>query len=64
MATKTKDARQVTFIITHDELTAVLASKAQELNMIDFEPDSIEIFQQGDEKWEISFLSHNEAIPE
>lgn len=63
MATKTRDARQVSFIITHSELSAVLAAKAQELGMINFAPDSVELFEQGNDTWEISFLSHNEAMP-
>jgi hypothetical protein len=51
-----RDARQVTYLVSQTELAAVIAAKAIELGMIDFEPDTVEIFPQGNDMYEIAFI--------
>lgn len=48
MATKTSDSRIVKVTVTVPELTTLLGQRAQQAGIIDFEPDLVEVYRNGD----------------
>lgn len=55
MATKTKDTRLVHVTVTNAELTNLISAQAKAAALIDFDPDRVEVLDQGDENFEIIF---------
>jgi hypothetical protein len=47
MATTTSDKRIVRVTVTEAEMSALIGQKAKDAGLIDFDPDRIEVFHQG-----------------
>ena len=55
MATTLSDKRIVNVNVTRAELATLLGEKAQQAGLINFTPDSVEVFDNGDTGFEIRF---------
>jgi hypothetical protein len=63
VATKTKDERTVRIAATRTELASILGSQAKELGLIDFDPDTTEVYDQGDAGFEVVFTKETVITP-
>lgn len=55
MATTTSDKRIVRIAVTRAELAALLGAKAKEAGLIDFDPETTEVYDNGVNGFEIYF---------
>jgi hypothetical protein len=55
MATTIKDSRIVRVSLTYTEMASLLGQKAQEAGFINFTPDKVEVFDQGNNSFEAVF---------
>lgn len=55
MATKTQDKRSTTIAASRAEMSTFLGNAAKNAGLIDFDPQTVEVSDQGDTGFEITF---------
>jgi hypothetical protein len=55
MAAKTADKRAATVTVSRPEMSTFLGNAAKNAGLIDFDPQTVDVFDQGDQGFEIVF---------